>query len=81
MARLLTGLYLPTGGHVTWDDIDLADLGPVSVWKATAMVPQDYTRWPLAALAGSVRLVWHHEDDSRQWAMPRSGGIPQSCAR
>lgn len=22
---------------------------PATVWRATAMVPQDYTRWPLAA--------------------------------
>ncbi|MFE3652000.1 ABC transporter ATP-binding protein [Streptomyces sp. NPDC059152] len=49
LARLLTGLYLPTAGEITWDGIDIADLAPETVWQATAMVPQDYTRWPLAA--------------------------------
>ncbi|MFD7505890.1 ATP-binding cassette domain-containing protein [Streptomyces sp. NPDC059850] len=49
LAKLLTGLYLPTTGTVTWNDDDLADLDPATVWRATAMVPQDYTRWPLAA--------------------------------
>ncbi|MFE7622582.1 ABC transporter ATP-binding protein [Streptomyces sp. NPDC057509] len=49
LARLLTGLYLPTGGTVTWDGEQLADLDPATLWRTTALVPQDYTRWPLAA--------------------------------
>ncbi|WP_233518267.1 ATP-binding cassette domain-containing protein [Streptomyces corynorhini] len=52
LAHLLTGLYLPTSGAVTWDgtdpaDADLADADPATVWAQIAMVPQDYTRWPL----------------------------------
>ena len=49
LAKLLTGLYLPTGGTVTWDGRNLAEFSPSSLWGATALVPQDYTRWPLAA--------------------------------
>ena len=49
LAKLLTGLYLPAAGSVMWDGDDLADLNPDSVWHNTAMVPQDHTRWPLAA--------------------------------
>ncbi|ARZ72622.1 endonuclease VII [Streptomyces albireticuli] len=49
LAKLLTGLYLPTSGEITWDGQDLAGLEPASVWRTCAMVPQDYTRWPLAA--------------------------------
>ncbi|MFE4055012.1 ABC transporter ATP-binding protein [Streptomyces sp. NPDC059096] len=49
LAKLLTGLYLPTAGMVTWDGEHLVDLCPTTVWRNTAMVPQDYTRWPLAA--------------------------------
>ncbi|MFI1532068.1 ABC transporter ATP-binding protein [Streptomyces griseus] len=49
LAKLLTGLYLPTTGTVAWDGIPLADLDPATVWASTGMVPQDYTRWPLAA--------------------------------
>ncbi|MEW1551790.1 ABC transporter ATP-binding protein [Streptomyces tsukubensis] len=49
LAKLLTGLYLPTSGTVTWDGAHLTDLCPDTVWRATAMVPQDFTRWPLAA--------------------------------
>ncbi|WP_372412253.1 ABC transporter ATP-binding protein [Streptomyces luteireticuli] len=49
LAKLLTGLYLPSSGTVTWDGQALAGLDPASVWRACAVVPQDYTRWPLAA--------------------------------
>ncbi|WP_145503724.1 ABC transporter ATP-binding protein [Streptomyces sp. CFMR 7] len=49
LAKLLTGLYLPTAGTVTWDGTPLADLDPSTAWSCTGLVPQDYTKWPLAA--------------------------------
>lgn len=49
LVHLLTGLYLPDTGSVRWDGIDLADASPTTVWGQIAMVPQDYTRWPLTA--------------------------------
>ncbi|MEE1735507.1 ATP-binding cassette domain-containing protein [Streptomyces sp. BE147] len=49
LAKLLTGLYLPTSGTVTWDDEPVGNLDPAALWRNTAIVPQDYTRWPLAA--------------------------------
>ncbi|MEU6965476.1 ATP-binding cassette domain-containing protein [Streptomyces chrestomyceticus] len=49
LARVLTGLFLPTTGSVRWDGVDLADADPAGVLSKVALVPQDYTRWPLAA--------------------------------
>ncbi|MFF0727430.1 ATP-binding cassette domain-containing protein [Streptomyces sp. NPDC004134] len=49
LARLLTGLYVATEGSVRWDGTDLADADPAAVLSRVAHVPQDYTRWPLAA--------------------------------
>ncbi|MDT0495231.1 ATP-binding cassette domain-containing protein [Streptomyces griseus] len=49
LARLLTGLFLPTTGTVRWNSTDLADADPASVWSHVGLVPQDYTRWPMAA--------------------------------
>ncbi|MFI8930661.1 ABC transporter ATP-binding protein [Streptomyces sp. NPDC053474] len=49
LARVLTGLFLPTTGTVAWDGVDLADADPAAVLSKVALVPQDYTRWPLAA--------------------------------
>ncbi|MFI7008898.1 ABC transporter ATP-binding protein [Streptomyces sp. NPDC050145] len=47
LAHLLTGLYLPDTGTVAWDQTDLATADPHTVWQSLALVPQDYTRWPL----------------------------------
>ncbi|WP_258017396.1 ABC transporter ATP-binding protein [Streptomyces noursei] len=49
LAKLLTGLYLPSSGTVTWDGHDVSGLCPDTLWRTTGVVPQDYTRWPLAA--------------------------------
>ncbi|MBL1066925.1 ATP-binding cassette domain-containing protein [Streptomyces sp. 7-21] len=49
LTRLITGLFLPGTGTVRWDDTDLADADPATVWRHVALVPQDYTRWPLTA--------------------------------
>jgi ATP-binding cassette subfamily B protein len=49
LAKLLSALYLPTTGAVTWDGADTRDLDPHTAWKQTAVVPQDFTRWPLSA--------------------------------
>ncbi|MEU3566836.1 ATP-binding cassette domain-containing protein [Kitasatospora sp. NPDC036755] len=49
LAKLLTGLYLPTSGTVAWNGQNLADADPTTVFNQIAVVPQDYTRWPLAA--------------------------------
>ncbi|MFF4407784.1 ATP-binding cassette domain-containing protein [Streptomyces sp. NPDC001262] len=48
LARVLTGLFLPTAGSVRWDGVDLADADPAGVLSKVALVPQDYTKWPLA---------------------------------
>ncbi|WP_282576156.1 ATP-binding cassette domain-containing protein [Streptomyces lichenis] len=49
LSKLLTGLFLPTTGRVAWDRHDLAHTDPASVYQRIAVVPQDYTRWPLNA--------------------------------
>ncbi|WSD74639.1 ATP-binding cassette domain-containing protein (plasmid) [Streptomyces sp. NBC_01591] len=49
LARILTGLFLATEGSVRWDGIDLTNADPAGVLAKVALVPQDYTRWPLAA--------------------------------
>ncbi|GAA4891765.1 ABC transporter ATP-binding protein [Streptomyces coeruleoprunus] len=49
LSKLLTGLYLPTSGTVTWDGTPTGDLDPQALWTQTAVVPQDYAHWPLTA--------------------------------
>ncbi|MDT0449958.1 ATP-binding cassette domain-containing protein [Streptomyces hesseae] len=49
LAKILTGLFLPTSGRIAWDGIDLSEADTNAVMGAVSLVPQDYTRWPLAA--------------------------------
>lgn len=49
LSKLLTGLYLPTDGSVTWDGRETAELDPQAMWRQTAVVPQDFAHWPLSA--------------------------------
>ncbi|MEV5342021.1 ATP-binding cassette domain-containing protein [Streptomyces sp. NPDC052676] len=74
LARLLTGLYLPTTGSVTWDAMDLADADPASVLSKVALVPQDYTRWPLAARENITLGQPRPEGDSAVHAAAEAAG-------
>ncbi|GGY15723.1 ABC transporter [Streptomyces djakartensis] len=47
LTKLLTGILLADKGHVLWDGTDLAEADPESVWKRTALVPQNFACWPL----------------------------------
>ncbi|MFJ8650020.1 ATP-binding cassette domain-containing protein [Streptomyces sp. NPDC093546] len=47
LTRLLTGIYLPDKGRVTWNGTDLADVDPATVWANTGLVPQIFAQWPL----------------------------------
>ena len=49
LAKLLAGLYEPDGGTVTWDGVDLATVDPGSVRERIAVIPQNYTQWPMSA--------------------------------
>ncbi|MGW2492566.1 ATP-binding cassette domain-containing protein [Streptomyces sp. NPDC001606] len=49
LVHLLTSLYLPDAGEVTWDGVNLAEAPAADVWRRVAMTPQEYTRWPLTA--------------------------------
>ncbi|WP_423748138.1 ABC transporter ATP-binding protein [Frankia canadensis] len=49
LAKVVAGLYEPDGGAVTWDGVDLAAVDPDSVRERIAVIPQDYTQWPMSA--------------------------------
>ncbi|NUS57212.1 MAG: ABC transporter ATP-binding protein [Streptomycetaceae bacterium] len=49
LANLLTGLYMPTTGRVTWDGRDTRDLAPRAAWKHICYLTQHVVHWPLVA--------------------------------
>lgn len=48
LMRLLAGLTLPTRGAVLWDGADTRDLDAHALWRHTAVVPQEFARWPVS---------------------------------
>jgi ATP-binding cassette subfamily B protein len=51
LAKILAGLYAPTGGRVSWDGVDIRTLDPASVADRIVMVLQAPVRWPHTARA------------------------------
>jgi ATP-binding cassette subfamily B protein len=48
--KLLSGFYSPTGGRITVDGIDLAELDPKSWRRRISAVFQDFVHYPMTAL-------------------------------
>jgi ATP-binding cassette subfamily B protein len=71
LAKLITGLYRPTEGRLTWDGLDLADLDPRSVADRVGMVQQNPLRWPHDART-NVRLGRHDRTDPGDEALRAS---------
>jgi ATP-binding cassette, subfamily B, bacterial len=55
LAKLITGLYLPAEGSVTWDGVDTASVAAAELHERVAVVMQDPLRWPMTA-ENNVRI-------------------------
>ncbi len=55
LAKVLTGLYLPETGTVTWDGVDTAGVDAGELHQRIAVVMQDPLHWPMTA-ANNVRI-------------------------
>ncbi|MFF8727139.1 ABC transporter ATP-binding protein [Streptomyces sp. NPDC015171] len=73
LSKLLSGLYLPTHGRVTWDGQDIGSFDPDALWAQTAVVPQDFAHWPLSARENITLGQPHGGDDVVRLAAERSG--------
>ena len=49
LVKLLCGLYEPTAGRITVDDVDLSEVDPVAWRERIAVLFQDFTRYELSA--------------------------------
>ncbi|MFI9363459.1 ABC transporter ATP-binding protein [Kitasatospora sp. NPDC053057] len=75
LSKILSGLYLPTEGAVTWDGVDTCDLDPAALWKETAVVPQSYARFPLTARENITLGQPHGGDEAVHAAALASGAV------
>ncbi|WP_371497929.1 ABC transporter ATP-binding protein/permease [Kitasatospora sp. NBC_00374] len=49
LMKCLAALNLPHGGEVLWDGVPTRALDARAAWRRTAVVPQEFARWPLTA--------------------------------
>ena len=81
LIRLLTGLTLPTGGTVCWDDTDLATADPESVWRHVGLVPQKNGHWPLRARENITLGQPREHTDDRIWDAAERVGMTRALRK
>ncbi len=55
LAKVITGLYLPDQGRVSWDGVDIAKVDQRELHSQVAVVLQDPVEWPMTA-ANNIRI-------------------------
>ncbi|MEV5886699.1 ABC transporter ATP-binding protein [Streptomyces sp. NPDC052020] len=78
LTRLLTGIYLPDKGKVTWNGVDLAEAGPASVWRRTGLVPQIFAQWPLRVRENVTLGQPRTHDDIPVWEAIDAVGLREA---
>ena len=49
LAKLIAGLYRPTGGVIRWDGVDVAELDPAATAAQVAVMTQEWWKFPFTA--------------------------------
>ncbi|PGH44467.1 ABC transporter ATP-binding protein [Micromonospora sp. WMMA1996] len=62
LAKLIAGLYRPTGGAIRWDGVDAAELDPREVAAQVAVMSQDWWKFPFTARQ-NIRVGRHDRAD------------------
>ncbi|MGW5776436.1 ABC transporter ATP-binding protein [Streptomyces sp. NPDC003863] len=78
LTRLLTGIYLPDKGRVTWNGTDLAEVDPATVWADTGLVPQIFAQWPLRVRENITLGQPRTHDDVPVWEAVDAVGLREA---
>jgi ATP-binding cassette subfamily B protein len=80
--KLLTGLYTPTCGRITWNGVDLRDLAPEALRERIACLHQDFMTYDLTAAQniGLGRLDSATDSESVS-AAAEAAGIDETLRR
>ncbi|MBQ1043635.1 MULTISPECIES: ABC transporter ATP-binding protein [unclassified Micromonospora] len=62
LAKLIAGLYRPTGGTIRWDGVDAAELDPRQTAAQVAVMSQDWWKFPFTARQ-NIRVGRHDRAD------------------
>lgn len=66
LLKILAGIWLPTVGHITWGDTDLAGMTRKEMSRAIAMVPQS-PQTPFNYLVAEVVAMGRYTYDPHYW--------------
>ncbi|GAA3046455.1 ABC transporter ATP-binding protein [Streptomyces roseofulvus] len=75
LTRLLTGVYLPDKGTVSWNGTDLSGVDPATVWAHTGLVPQIFAQWPLRVRENVTLGQPRTHDDAPVWEAVDAVGL------
>ncbi|MFG1884143.1 ABC transporter ATP-binding protein [Micromonospora sp. NPDC049102] len=64
LAKLIAGLYQPTGGTIRWDGVDAAELDPRTLGAQVAVMTQEYWKFPFTA-GQNIRVGRHDRTPDR----------------
>ncbi|MGW1890608.1 ATP-binding cassette domain-containing protein [Streptomyces sp. NPDC002004] len=78
LTRLLTGIYLPDKGTVTWNGQDLGATEPASAWQRTGLVPQIFAQWPLRVRENITLGQPRTHDDEPVWEAVDAVGMREA---
>ncbi|MFI9639872.1 ABC transporter ATP-binding protein [Micromonospora sp. NPDC051925] len=77
LAKLIAGLYRPTGGVIRWDGADIAELDPATTAAQVAVMTQEWWKFPFTA-GQNIRIGRH--DRSPDAAGPTVEDAARSAA-
>jgi ATP-binding cassette subfamily B protein len=81
LAKLLSRLYLPDAGRITWDGTDLAELDADQLHRRIAVIFQDFARYDLTARENiGLGAVQHIDDPDAVRAAAEHAGAHQYLA-
>lgn len=63
LAKLVAGLYRPSGGVIRWDGVDTAELDPRALAAHVAVMSQDWWKFPFTA-AQNIRIGRYDRDSA-----------------
>ncbi|WP_435609503.1 ATP-binding cassette domain-containing protein [Streptomyces sp. C10-9-1] len=75
LTRLLTAVYLPDKGTVSWNGTDLSGVDPATVWAHTGLVPQIFAQWPLRVRENVTLGQPRTYDDAPVWEAVDAVGL------
>ncbi|MGV9279921.1 ABC transporter ATP-binding protein [Streptomyces sp. NPDC003730] len=81
LTRLLTGIYLPDKGRVTWNGADLAEVDPATVWAHVGLVPQIFAQWPMPVRENVTLGQPRTHDDTPVWEAVDAVGLREAVDR